>query len=272
MNSISGLFNDNKVFSVGYFVIGPSVKCRICGMSKSTDYVVDGVCAVDCSYEVSFCKKNKDMLINLGFDKDKDIFIKNPELVINKIYEYTYNDYDKNALKFLMKKIKFACRINYYKSGYINNIINKIGRPYGHDYGYILKDPYTELEISNFENKINAKLPSELRYYLINISREILINYPVTFDLTIYKEWTPDVLPMSDFQKRYIHDSNKYPNCDNECSEDDHFIDYDNHGMLYIGNGGCEFGYYMSMTGIVYYSDSTYFNKYSDSFMSVVNK
>lgn len=54
---------------------------------------------------------------------------------------------------------------------------------WGEEYGYALAPPYKEFEIEEYEKKYNVKIPSNLRNYLVNISRETLGHYPYIVDL-----------------------------------------------------------------------------------------
>lgn len=47
---------------------------------------------------------------------------------------------------------------------------------YGDKYGYKLADPYTEKEISEYEEFNKLKLPADLREYLTKVSRELFMS------------------------------------------------------------------------------------------------
>ena len=48
------------------------------------------------------------------------------------------------------------------------------GIPYGEHHGYKLKPPYSVSEIEAYEKHIDTRLPSELREYLLYVSREFI--------------------------------------------------------------------------------------------------
>jgi hypothetical protein len=273
---IVGLFHEKKITGLGSWPIGESKECIICGCAQHIESLINGACSYSCQYEVDFYQKNKDILNLLGIQPND--FLNCPETVIETIYNYIEYHENKDLIKpedyskVLHKKIKFASKINYtsYKS-YSDGSESHSGMPHGATYGYILKDPFTELEVSKFEATINAKLPEELRYYLINISREILIySYPVTFELERpSSKWISKVLPMSNYQSRYEHNSDYKCSDPKKCKEESHLIYYDDYGLFYIGDGGCEFGAYISMNGVVYFSDSDSFMRRSESFLEL---
>jgi len=129
---------------------------------------------------------------------------------------------------------------------------------YGEEFGYTLKPPYTIGEVNECEKNINTPLPSDLKTYLLNISREFCANtYPHVFEL-------PKKLRSCRFPNNCTYasewDEIECCKCNGICKNNDDSYNngYDDHdfgtgcclpncgqihslyhGMVQIGFGGC---------------------------------
>lgn len=125
------------------------------------------------------------------------------------------------------KKERWALTKSYYSP---NDIWAECSSDDGHPnrkYGYKLLDPYTEEEVILFEKKMGIELPSDLRYYLINVSRELFAGgYPLVFPLQGGTQIGTFQLPIGTELWNYggciIHGKwdGKMESCTEECSED----------------------------------------------------
>ena len=113
-------------------------------------------------------------------------------------------------------------------------------RRLGETYGYTLKEPYLESEVTAYEDVAlgpGGRLPDELRDYLLRVSRELYTDgYPVVFDLTETDVGTCCIPDGVDWFNGYDQDG-----CD--CDDDDNDKPFRRveDGMVTIGCCGCAF-------------------------------
>lgn len=119
---------------------------------------------------------------------------------------------------------------------------DEIGRKYGDDYGYSLAEPFTVEELEPFREG----LPKPFYEYLIYVSREIFCYvYPVKLELN---QIDAACNSYCKYCKGYESDCDS--DCDSDCeskSDTDTEMDDEFPYFLYIGDGGCSFGHYISL-------------------------
>ena len=267
MTDYSRIFGTSKLFGLGYFMCGESTKCSICNCDISID---KKVCEPDCSYYVNYktktieifkkhsityddisTKSSTNNIIGGGmsFDFTRPRPITSSEesrnRVINILYKEGLELYPSNDLrkKILYHKTKWAVNSGHF------------------DYGFFLMDPFSISEVEKFEKKFaelhaleSFKLPSELRKYLLEVSREIFTySYPVFFKLRQIKKYEDEE--------------------DEEESEKDKegYEDFKDNTLIYdVGEGGCSFSQQINiMNGNIYNCDGDY-NNLTDSFDKLV--
>jgi len=126
------------------------------------------------------------------------------------------------------KKEKFA---NVLEPEYYANRKNN-----GETYGYTLAKPYTEEEISTFEEKYDIKLDHNLKLYLLKVSRELFVAYyPNVFHLFVEGScFIPEDKSLWYADECHIH--GHYT----DCTCEDNFSGMED-GMCEIGEKGCSF-------------------------------
>lgn len=101
----------------------------------------------------------------LKFDLYKEFI-----LIHTNIYrKIAMKNYTDKCLHSIYNELKMDTyrRIKHKEINYKNTIEQELG--------YVLKNPYSKEEIERYEKTINVKIPEYLKYYLINISRQIEI-------------------------------------------------------------------------------------------------
>jgi hypothetical protein len=123
----------------------------------------------------------------------------------------------------------------------------------------ILKPPYEEQEVLEYEEKHDIRFPEDFRNYLINISRETIGGYPQTFSLNLTYG------PEKTFIYKDETDDDKYYDWikTQECSEDEHAIKNGFHPILYerIIINGCTGDFFLCVKG-KYYGHLLSYNDY----------
>lgn len=118
----------------------------------------------------------------------------------------------------------------------------------GESFGYTLASPYTEQEINFFEIKHNTKLDSNLKLYLLKVSRELFVAaYPNIFDLGIEGSCLiPENKSLWNAGDCPIHEKygciNNTGHCADNCPD---ILD----GMSQIGMLGCSFDDFIVVKG-----------------------
>lgn len=166
----------------------------------------------------------------------------------------TLSEYEVKMLNFhyKKKKEKIAKQIKYTKYSYSigpdgTKLLEKSGEEEGKRYGYTLKDPYTSEEVEEFEKNQSIKLDSDLKDYLIKVSREIYVYaYPEIVYLSKNDIGTCQIPEDKTFYNQVIE--NHKSDCIEDCDNDECYIDSTD-GMLYIGEGGCSFSHQMVVKG-----------------------
>ena len=147
---------------------------------------------------------------------------------LNQLYNDWKHTIYSNVRKMLAdEKVKYANVMDCYTPA----------KPRGETYGYLLKEPYTIEEITDFEKAIGERLPEDLRDYLLYVSRELkTYAYPYTFELhpAVQTFVIPDGKTLVMFDEMY--DLTTSANADTV-------------GMLQIGEGGCAFSHWIVVKG-----------------------
>lgn len=111
------------------------------------------------------------------------------------------------------------------------------------DYGFTLQEPYTREEVEEAETLSGIELPTDLKEYLIFVSRELFEeSYPIVFSLeglNRLNEERPFNIPAPEDWSCEACD------CDIDAECDHLFSD----GTLDIGNGGCTDSYMIVLRG-----------------------
>lgn len=179
------IFGTSKKFYSNWSLCKPKSTCQICDCDIGENLTR---CELDCTYYVEYKSKNIEIIKkhSITLEDLKKVSGRDKNYDRKKLVDILYKD----GLDMYPNSSELRKKILRYKIDWA--IMRKDYR----NYGFFLMDPYTLEEIEKFEKEFSDKhklkyfkISKFLRKYLLEISREILIDsYPVIFELDIYDD------------------------------------------------------------------------------------